>query len=101
NWRAAVALLVSITPTLPGLINNINPKINVGNASFLFDVSWLYGFFSAGAVYLILSKASPAHETFMDRVILGDDDRRNESDEEISNTDGDRKEKAEASLASL
>ena len=43
NWRAAVTLLFSITPTLPGLINNINPKIFVGNASFLFDVAWLYG----------------------------------------------------------
>jgi hypothetical protein len=30
-------------------------------------------FFCAGSVYLILSKAFPAHETFMDRAILGDD----------------------------
>ncbi|KJA13308.1 hypothetical protein HYPSUDRAFT_49920 [Hypholoma sublateritium FD-334 SS-4] len=73
NWRAAVALLFSITPTLPGLINNINPKIFVGNASFLFDVAWLYGFFSAGGLYLLLSKAFPPLETFVDKAILADD----------------------------
>ena len=43
NWRAAVALLLSIAPTLPGLINNINPAINIGNASYLFNISWLFG----------------------------------------------------------
>jgi hypothetical protein len=38
-----VALLFSITPNLPGLIGNINPRIKVGNTSRLFDIAWLYG----------------------------------------------------------
>ncbi|KAJ7143683.1 permease for cytosine/purines, uracil, thiamine, allantoin-domain-containing protein [Mycena epipterygia] len=38
NWRAAVALLFSVTPILSGLAASINPSINVGNASKLFDI---------------------------------------------------------------
>ncbi|PPQ98652.1 hypothetical protein CVT24_004150 [Panaeolus cyanescens] len=73
NWRAAVALLVSITPTLPGLIHDINGEIFVGNAAFLFNIAWLYGFFTSIAVYVPLSIYFPARETFMDRAILADD----------------------------
>ena len=112
NWRAAVALLFSITPTLPGLINNINPKIFVGNASLLFNIAWLYGvymhtlliyrfladpalqFFSASAVYLVLSKVFPAHETFLAEAILGNHFSLNIPTEESSAPSADEKEKA-------
>jgi len=100
NWRAAIALLVSITPTLPGLINNINPKIAVGNASFLFNVAWLYGFFCAGSVFLILSKAFPAQETFVEEAILGEDETGSPSIDSSSRHDIDVKEKVEISAAS-
>ena len=112
NWRAAVAMLFSITPTLPGLINNINPKIFVGNASLLFNIAWLYGvrmdtlrflwfladpvlqFFSASAVYLVLSKVFPAYETFLEEAILGDDFGLNTPTEESPAPSGeDEKEK--------
>ncbi|KAF7374888.1 hypothetical protein MSAN_00374900 [Mycena sanguinolenta] len=33
NWRAVVALLFSVTPSLPGLAASINPNIKVGNAA--------------------------------------------------------------------
>ncbi|KAF9526071.1 cytosine-purine permease [Crepidotus variabilis] len=72
NWRAAVALLLSITPNLPGLINNINPAIPVGNASFLFDISWIFGFCSAFGIYTILSLVIPAEETFVDKAVLAE-----------------------------
>jgi hypothetical protein len=34
---------LTIPPAFPGLIDNINPRIAVGNASFLFDIAWLFG----------------------------------------------------------
>ncbi len=44
NWRAAAALLVSVPPTLPGLINSINTKIHIGTAGErLFDIAYLLG----------------------------------------------------------
>lgn len=43
NWRAAVTLLCSVTPSLPGLIGNINPNIKVGGLANLFAFSWLFG----------------------------------------------------------
>ncbi|KAF8890615.1 NCS1 nucleoside transporter family [Infundibulicybe gibba] len=70
NWRAAVALLLSVTPSLPGLIANINTNIKVGNVIHLFDIAWLFGFFSASGIYWVLSTLFPARETFINKPIL-------------------------------
>lgn len=43
NWRALVALIVSVPPTMPGLINSINTSIPVGNATHLFDIAYIFG----------------------------------------------------------
>lgn len=43
NWRAAIALLCSVTPNLPGLIASINPRIKVGQIGLMFNIAWLYG----------------------------------------------------------
>lgn len=43
NWRAVVALLCSVSPTLPGLISSMNNRIKVGNVMYLYNVAWLYG----------------------------------------------------------
>ncbi|KAJ7867667.1 cytosine-purine permease [Mycena olivaceomarginata] len=58
NWRAAVALLFSVTPSLPGLAASINPSIN---------------FFTAGVIYWALSALFPATETYLDAPILEKD----------------------------
>ncbi|KAI0063265.1 NCS1 nucleoside transporter family [Artomyces pyxidatus] len=73
NWRAAAALLVSVPPNLPGLINSINPKIKVGNAVFLFDIAYILGFTLASSVFFVLSRLFPAAETMLDHEILEDD----------------------------
>lgn len=36
-------MLVTVVPTFPGLINSINPAIDVGYVNRLFDISWMYG----------------------------------------------------------
>jgi hypothetical protein len=41
NWRAALALFVTIPLGLPGLINVINPKIDVGSGTHLFEISYI------------------------------------------------------------
>lgn len=74
NWRAAIALLCSVTPNLPGLIASINPRIKVGQIGLMFNIAWLYGFFCAGGVYWLLSCQFPAKETFVDQVILVEHD---------------------------
>lgn len=43
NWRAVLAMAVTVVPTFPGLISSINPTITVGYASHLFDIAWIYG----------------------------------------------------------
>ncbi|KAI0282962.1 hypothetical protein BC826DRAFT_1061779, partial [Russula brevipes] len=43
NWRAAAAMIVSVPLTLPGPVNNINPKIHVGVGTGLFDIAYILG----------------------------------------------------------
>ncbi|KAL1658767.1 permease for cytosine/purines, uracil, thiamine, allantoin-domain-containing protein [Schizophyllum commune] len=73
NWRALVALLVSVPPTIPGLAAAINASITLGPVRHMFDIAWLYGFFTAGFFYWSLSAMFPAKETFMPEVILDRD----------------------------
>ncbi|CAE6424767.1 unnamed protein product [Rhizoctonia solani] len=74
NWRALLALLVSVPPNLPGLIHSINPKINVGlGAQHLYSIAWLLGFSLAGVTYYVTSMLFPPTETMVDELITGDD----------------------------
>ncbi|KAI0806114.1 cytosine-purine permease [Irpex lacteus] len=73
NWRAVLAVVVSVGPTLPGLIHSINPKIFVGNDSHLFDIAWIYGFTVSSVVYYLTSTFFPAKETYLDAAILADE----------------------------
>jgi len=79
NWRAVVALLFSVTPSLPGLAASINPNIKVGDASKLFDIAWIYGFTTAAAIYWALSALFPAKETFLEEPYLGERKERDPS----------------------
>lgn len=66
--------MVSVPPNLPGLINTINPKIDVGGGIYLYDIAWLLGFTLAGIVYYVLSVVFPPTETLLDEPITGDDE---------------------------
>ncbi|KAH8900650.1 putative uracil permease [Thozetella sp. PMI_491] len=69
NWRALAAMVTSVAPTLPGLINAVNPSIDIGGAVYVTDLNWYYGFFSAFSVYATLSLLVPAHETLVSGMI--------------------------------
>ncbi|KAL5478736.1 hypothetical protein ACEPAI_2013 [Sanghuangporus weigelae] len=75
NWRAALAMLISISPNMPGLIHSININIRVGNIVHIFDFAWLFGFFSASIVYYVASMLFPAREAMLDTSITGENDR--------------------------
>ncbi|KAJ5734937.1 uncharacterized protein N7483_000062 [Penicillium malachiteum] len=73
NWRAIVAFLVGVVPSLPGLINAVNPSISVGVGVHPYQFGWLLGFFSTAGVYIWLSLWFPAKETQIERAILPDE----------------------------
>ncbi|KAI3615658.1 ncs1 allantoate transporter [Moniliophthora roreri] len=81
NWRAVVALLFSVVPSLPGLAARINPAlgVNMGDVEHLFDIAWLYGFFTASVLYWSLSTFFPATETFVTDEGLEDLDVKDET----------------------
>jgi NCS1 family nucleobase:cation symporter-1 len=76
NWRAAVALIVSITPNIPGMAAQVNPALrpSVGDGIKVYYFFYLYGFTSAFVVYAALSHFFPAKETLIDHNIYEDED---------------------------
>ncbi|KAK5074062.1 hypothetical protein LTR64_006796 [Lithohypha guttulata] len=73
NWRAVVAFLVGVAPSLPGFINGINPNVNVGVGVHPYQFGWLLGFVATAFVYTVLSLVLPAKETFIERAIRPDE----------------------------
>ncbi|KAL2818018.1 permease for cytosine/purines, uracil, thiamine, allantoin-domain-containing protein [Aspergillus granulosus] len=72
NWRALVALVVSITPQLPGLARVVNPDLDIGGAVYLADMNWYYGIVSSLVTYTLLSLCWPARETLVAKMIETD-----------------------------
>jgi NCS1 nucleoside transporter family len=73
NWRAVVAFLVGVAPSLPGFINSINTSISVGVGVHPYQFGWLLGFVGTSIVYLALEYGFPPKETFVERALLPDD----------------------------
>ncbi|OQE17871.1 hypothetical protein PENSTE_c019G07022 [Penicillium steckii] len=73
NWRAIVAFLIGVAPNLPGLINAVNAKIDVGVGIHPFQFGWLLGFFATALVYVSLSWYFPVEKTKIDCAILPDE----------------------------
>lgn len=87
-----------IPPNLPGLINAINPNINVGDAMYPYRISWLTGvripaskraapivlpnfqFFGSAAIYTACSLIWPARETMIKESIFDDDSNSNSNE---------------------
>jgi NCS1 family nucleobase:cation symporter-1 len=87
NWRAIVAFLVGVVPNLPGLINSINPSIEVGDGASPYHFGWHLGFVATSIVYVVLSMfVAPQRETFIDKAVLPDEiyDQQGFIDEGVS-----------------
>lgn len=65
NWRAVVAFLSGVAPSLPGFINGINNNVDVGVGIHPYQFGWLLGFCGTALVYTVLSLVFPAKETFI------------------------------------
>jgi nucleobase:cation symporter-1, NCS1 family len=43
NWRAAAAMVVSVSPTFPGLLDCVKGNANTGAGAHLFDITFILG----------------------------------------------------------
>lgn len=43
NWRALAALVVSIGPNMPGMINALDSSIQIGKARYIYAVATIFG----------------------------------------------------------
>lgn len=73
NWRAVVAFVIGVAPSLPGFVNGINADIDVGVGVHPYQIGWLIGFCGSAAVYTGLSLWLPAKETFIGRSVGPDE----------------------------
>lgn len=73
NWRAVVAFIVGVAPSLPGFVNGIDSSIDVGVGVHPYQIGWLIGFAGTAVVYTGLSLLLPAKETFIDKAVRPDE----------------------------
>jgi len=73
NWRAVVAFLVGVIPSLPGFINSINSNIDVGVGNHPYQFGWLLGFAATSIVYWPLSVFFPDRRSFVERAVMPDE----------------------------
>ncbi|KAI1441916.1 NCS1 nucleoside transporter family protein [Annulohypoxylon stygium] len=60
NWRAPVAWVIGVAPTLPGFIAAVNTSVIVPDGlTQLYYMSYLYGFASSFFAYALLHKVFP------------------------------------------
>ncbi|KAL9616053.1 MAG: hypothetical protein Q9160_009036 [Pyrenula sp. 1 TL-2023] len=73
NWRAWAAFVISIAPTLPGLVQTVAPdSVDVGVGVRPFQIGWLLSFVAGCGIYLALSYGFPAKATFVDSAVTPD-----------------------------
>lgn len=73
NWRALVTTISIITPLLPALGHKVTPNnvsVPVG-LQHLFDINWLYGFFTSVIFYYTLNIVFPHTQTLIANVVHG------------------------------
>jgi NCS1 family nucleobase:cation symporter-1 len=71
NWVAIVALAAALGPTLSGLIQAVNPNIDIGGAEYVAEFNWYYGIVTSSVVYTALSLIFPAEETLIQYMVIG------------------------------
>lgn len=69
NWRAVVAMLVGTAPCLPGMAAAVEPSLDIGGASRIYAMFYLYGFTSTFFVYCVQHWILPARDTEVEETI--------------------------------
>ncbi len=73
KWRAILAFLVGVAPSMPGFINGVNPDVEVGVGVRPYQFGWLLGFATTTIFYVGLETIFPPRETFIERAVLPDE----------------------------
>jgi len=98
NWRAVLAMLISVGPNLPGLAYSIrmnpdgtNPVQITAGAKNLYSFDWLFGFVMSVFIYTTLGLLVPAKETNIQRTVYGLTTTEGISDERSSDEESGHK----------
>ncbi|KAK3690534.1 allantoin permease [Podospora appendiculata] len=96
NWRAAVAFLVSVVPSLPGMAATVNPDLaaSIGDANKLYFMFYFWGYTSAFVIYSVLNYFFPNPDTKIPTTIY-DDEEIVEAEDKDSDTPVDEKKGSE------
>lgn len=73
NVHALVAFVAGTAPSLPGLINSVNPNVLIGVGVHPYQFGWLLGFTGSAGVYLGLNCLFPYAESKVAAAVFADD----------------------------
>ncbi|KAF3926522.1 hypothetical protein AA313_de0210084 [Arthrobotrys entomopaga] len=72
NWRAVVSLLIGCVPCFPGFLHNIQPTIGGQGVTYMFNISWIYGYVVTGGIYWLLSVVFPDADSQLAHAVYDD-----------------------------
>ncbi|GAA5831919.1 hypothetical protein JCM3766R1_000156 [Sporobolomyces carnicolor] len=73
NLAAVAALIVSIPPNMPGMINSLNSSIEIGNAKYIYCLACPYGAILAICTHTLVSKLFPDHQSLIAEAVYAAD----------------------------
>ncbi|GAA5965440.1 hypothetical protein JCM3765_002382 [Sporobolomyces pararoseus] len=73
NLAAVAALIVSVPPNMPGMINSLNSSIDIGGAKWIYCLSCPVGAFLSIGTHTLVSKLFPDHESLIAEAVYAAD----------------------------
>lgn len=73
NLAAVAALLVSVPPNMPGMINSLNSSIDIGGAKWIYCFACPVGAFLSIATHTLVSKLFPDHASLIAEAVYAAD----------------------------
>ncbi|GAA5936318.1 uncharacterized protein JCM15063_002779 [Sporobolomyces koalae] len=73
NLAAVAALVVSIPPNMPGMINSLNPSVDIGNAKYIYCMACIIGVILSMSTHVLFSKLFPDHDSLIAEAVNAHD----------------------------
>lgn len=73
NLAAVAALIVSVPPNMPGMINSLNSSIDIGGAKWIYCLACPVGAFLSISTHTLISKLFPDHDSLIAEAVYAAD----------------------------
>ncbi|GAA6058609.1 hypothetical protein JCM10212_004020 [Sporobolomyces blumeae] len=73
NFASIAALLVSVPPNIPGMVNSLNSDIEIGNAKYIYCMACIFGLTVSMGTHVLFSRLFPDHDSLIAEAVHAHD----------------------------